>query len=923
MGILQDITERKRAEEALRESEERYRRIIETAYEGIWNIDAENKTIFANSRMAEMLGYVADEMIGKSLFDFMDEEWKAIAAANVEHRRRGVTEQHDFKFRHKDGTELWAIVSTNPFFDKEGRYAGALGMITDITERKRAEEAVRQSEEMWRSLVENSPDFIYMADCDGKVLFINRTFPEHSRNEVIGKSAYDFLAPEYHDAFSERIESIFQNGCANPLSTALIHRDGTRAFFETRYVAIKHGSEVAAVMGISTDITERKRAAEELTRLSSAVKTSVDGIVIMDVEGKITYANEAALRMYGTDDKEAVIGQDILALIAPEHREKGLAGIEFVLEKGYDKSRDYEIITKDGSRIPVELSAAIMNDAGGKPIGIVIVARDITDRKRAEEALRESEERYRAIFEQAADSIVLVDAETGALVEFNERAHENLRYTREEFETLKIPDFEVIESAEEVAKHIEKIVREGTDAFETKHRTKDGEIRDILVSSRALPIAGRDFVQSMWSDITERVRAEAALRRSLEETARGHRLLLALSQAAQAVQRAHTPNEVYHTVGDEVTRLGYNVVVLTLTDDREHLALRHLTFEPALVRRVGKLTGLSAQDFRFPLVPGGFFQRVITEREAIFRESSLELMAEALPQPLYPLVGRLTAMLGTEQGIITPLQVGNEMRGILAVTGAGLTEADVPAMTAFANQAAIALENARLFEEVQAGQERLRVLAQQVVSAQEEERRRIAQELHDELGQALTGIVFDLAAIEKELPPESTPAIKDKLAEASSLTYQLDERVSEIALDLRPYMLDDLGLLPTLRWYVNRYTKRLNIEVEIEAMSLEERLPPQVETALYRVVQEALTNVARHAQANRVSVRLERKESTVTVFVEDDGRGFDVEKIAGPHPPERGAGLLGIRERVASLGGTFSIQSRPGQGTRLTIEIPV
>jgi len=140
-----------------------------------------------------------------------------------------------------------------------------------------------------------------------------------------------------------------------------------------------------------------------------------------------------------------------------------------------------------------------------------------TERKRVEEALRESEQRYRAIFEQAADSIVLVDTDTGALVEFNDRAHENLGYTREEFKKLRIPDFEVIESPEEVAKHIKKVVREGSDTFETKHRRKDGEIRNILVSTIAISLGGSGFVQGIWRDITDRKRAEEALRRSEEK----------------------------------------------------------------------------------------------------------------------------------------------------------------------------------------------------------------------------------------------------------------------------------------------------------------------------------------------------------------------------------------------------------------------
>jgi PAS domain S-box-containing protein/putative nucleotidyltransferase with HDIG domain len=154
---------RKLAEEALLESEERYRRIVETAYKGIWMIDAESKTTYANNRMAEMLGYTVDEMKGKPLFDFMDEEWKAIAEALVDRHRQGFTEQHDFKFRRKDGTELWAIVATNPFFDREGRYAGALEMITDVTERKQAEEELQQSLEKLQSTLEGTVNALISA----------------------------------------------------------------------------------------------------------------------------------------------------------------------------------------------------------------------------------------------------------------------------------------------------------------------------------------------------------------------------------------------------------------------------------------------------------------------------------------------------------------------------------------------------------------------------------------------------------------------------------------------------------------------------------------------------------------------------------------------------------------------------------------
>lgn len=146
--FLRDITDRWRAEEALRASEERFRRIVETAEEGIWVSDGENKTTFANKKMADMLGYTQEEMMGVSLFDFMEEEERALAAHNVERRRAGISEQHEFKFRRKDGSPLWAFLVTGPVLNEAGQYAGSLTMVTDMTQRRQLEEQLRQAQKM-------------------------------------------------------------------------------------------------------------------------------------------------------------------------------------------------------------------------------------------------------------------------------------------------------------------------------------------------------------------------------------------------------------------------------------------------------------------------------------------------------------------------------------------------------------------------------------------------------------------------------------------------------------------------------------------------------------------------------------------------------------------------------------------------------
>lgn len=230
---------------------------------------------------------------------------------------------------------------------------------------------------------------------------------------------------------------------------------------------------------------------------------------------------------------------------------------------------------------------------------------------------------------------------------------------------------------------------------------------------------------------------EARLAQSLARAERSECTLLALSRAAQAVQQAMTPEEVYRALGDEVVKLGYHAVVYRLSDDASsridrdgarpskrcddasdavHLIITYWTFPANLVRQAEKLVGLSAKDYRFPVEAGTPYYTAAVERQVIFSRAEyvLEAMATALPQPLRPLAGRLVAVLGIGAGILTPMMAGERVIGVLAITGADLSEADIPAMSAFANQAAIALEKARLFEETRHHAEQLRKLSRAV-----------------------------------------------------------------------------------------------------------------------------------------------------------------------------------------------------------------
>ena len=198
ISIARDITERKSAEAALRESEAQYRRLIETAAEGIWILDTEGKTSFVNLKMAQMLGYTVEEMIGMPLFAFMDAEGQAIATEQLERRRNGIAEQHDFKFRRKDGSEVWAMIATNPIRDAAGQYVGTLGMLTDITDRKLAEEALQKSEARNGAMLNAIPDLMFRSNREG--IYLDYVAAKDAKlaapaSEIIGKSIHDLLPP--------------------------------------------------------------------------------------------------------------------------------------------------------------------------------------------------------------------------------------------------------------------------------------------------------------------------------------------------------------------------------------------------------------------------------------------------------------------------------------------------------------------------------------------------------------------------------------------------------------------------------------------------------------------------------------------------------------------------------------------------------
>jgi len=210
--------------------------------------------------------------------------------------------------------------------------------------------------------------------------------------------------------------------------------------------------------------------------------------------------------------------------------------------------------------------------------------------------------------------------------------------------------------------------------------------------------------------------------------------------------------------------------------------------------------------------------------------------------------------------------------------------------------------------------------ARHILHAQEEERKRIARELHDETSQALTSLLISLALLEESV---TDPVGRARICDTRTLVHETLRAVRNMSLDLRPSALDDLGLLPALRWYVREYQQKCGLEAELAVSGLKERLPSEVETALYRMIQESLTNTARHAHARHVWVTLTEDGLLLRATVRDDGSGFDAAGMMRKRWQDRGLGLAGMQERAALLDGSVEIESEPGAGALVTVTIPL
>jgi PAS domain S-box-containing protein len=858
-----------------------------------------------------------------------------------------------------DGEKHLVEISISPVLGEDGTLTGIVELARDITERVRAEEALRKSQQLLEKTFASLEEAVFVVDPTTRTIIAcnlaaKRTFG-YDEKEMIGKNT-EFLHVDrtMYQRFGQELFPALDADGVFRTEFQLRRKDGSIFLSEHTVTEIVDDSgQRTGLVSVVRDITEQVRAEKQLRRQSAVL----DGINKVLLE-TLTCEREAEMACTCLAVAEELTGSQFGFIC--EVNQAGRFDTIAISNPGWDACtileteavlmlRDMEIRGIRGRVIKDERSM-VFNDpishpdwAGtpeghpqitcflgvplkhaGRTIGMIGLANkgsgydradqqaienlsvafvEALNRKRAEEALQESEEQYRSLFEHVPVGLYRTTP-GGQILDANPALAEMLGYPDRD-SLLEVNAADVYTNAEDRRRWQTMMQREGVvQGFEAQLRRRDGTTIWGRDSARAIQDGqGRVlYYEGAVKDITEPKIAEGALRQRADD-------LAALYEASQAFL-GHLDTEV---ILEGICRLAVDrfglkmawvgLVVEGSFDVRPAFAYG---FEEGYLDSI-RVTWDDSPTGRGPT-------------GTAIRTGQATVMNQIESDPTYAPWREAAQARGYCSSAALPLCHGKQVLGALNVYSAKpayFTAERLQVLQSFANQAAVAIQNAQLFEQVHAGRERLQALSRQLLEVQEAERRHIARELHDEVGQALTGLKL-LLDMSTRLPPDEATA---SLGEAQAMVNELMALVRDLSLDLRPAMLDDLGLLPTLLWHFDRYTTQTHVRMTFKHTGLEgRRFAPEVETAAYRIVQEALTNVARHAGVSEVAVRLWADQETLGVQIEDQGTGFDPEAALAAGTT---TGLAGMRERAVLLGGQLTVESVPGAGTRVTAQWPL
>ncbi|MFX0210909.1 MAG: PAS domain S-box protein, partial [Candidatus Hodarchaeota archaeon] len=528
---LIDITERKQTEKELKESKDKYQMLVEKLQEGVTLEDARGVFTFVNPRIAELLGYTENELIGKHWSHIVPKEYIDQVKFETAKRPKGLSSTYEACTLTKDGRHVPVIVTATPVLSPNGEFNGVLTVFTDITERKLVEKQMHETAEKYRTILETVEEGYYEVDIAGNLTFFNDSLCKnlgYTNVELIGMNYRQYMDEETAKMVFQTYNTVYRTGKpARIFDFGFIRKDGTRGVSEASISPMRDSEgEITGFRGIVRDVTERaemeKALNDERERFQNLVEKLEEGLTVEDPDGFITFANPKTLETLGYTEDE-LLGKH-WSFIVPEN-DLDQSYVETAKRpKGMSSTYESNVLAKDGTIIPVIVSAAPIFSSTGDYQGVLVLSTDITERKQVEEELQQSEEKYSNLFHYSNDAIFLHDL-GGNIIDVNEKTLKLFGYTKSDLLLIPIPDLHPPESIETSEMAFETISKEGFVKFEIDFRKKNGEVFPAEVSSSLFEIRGEKVIQGIVRDITERKRVEQALRQVKLEEERYHAMM--------------------------------------------------------------------------------------------------------------------------------------------------------------------------------------------------------------------------------------------------------------------------------------------------------------------------------------------------------------------------------------------------------------
>ena len=637
---------------------------------------------------------------------------------------------------------------------------------------------------------------------------------------------------------------------------------------------------------------------ESRSRYSDLYDFAPVGYLTLDELGAIREANLTAAGQLATE-RRRLIGRHFTSFLGTADREVFRRHLRLVLQGQGPQTCELSLKRMDEEEFFVSLESVFHRDAEGRSLCRTAVT-DITGRRQARTALKESEERYRSLFRYNHAVMLLLDPATGAIVDANPAACSYYGCTCEELLSRNITAINLL-PRDQVFREMQRAASLQCRHFFFQHRLAGGEVRHVEVFSGPIRLQGRDLLYSIIHDITARRLAEEALQRAhdeLEERVRERTEALrhtveqleweieerrqteeALAQQVTLVQDLYNNAPCgYHSLDSEGTFVQINDTELAWLGYAREEVIGRMKFSDLI-----KGDSLKVHQQTFPEFKARGWVRDVE----------------------YDLIRR--------DGTVMPVSLS--ATAIKDEAGHFLMSRSMVFDISERKQTEEAIKQSEL---------RLRHLTAQLLTAQEEERHRISLALHDDLGQSLMVLKLQLRAIEKNLPP-GPGAAKDRDECSVALDYLATtiKNIRRISKNLRPVVLENFGLVSALQSLVDEFCLRQALQCSFELDDIAKLFPAESEIVIYRIFQEILTNIGKHAQATQVEIAVKKHQDHVHLSFTDNGSGFDVQQALARTLGTGGMGLGSLEERVRMLDGTLQLWSEVGQGTRISFDVPL